>query len=67
MNRDNIPDYVRDKFASAQLAKRIENYYRNKGIYTVKAWVEEIPLGDQIYYGVRSNIHMDVRDVGATI
>lgn len=54
-------DYLKNKNASAGLAKRIEDFWHKKGHTSVKAWVETITqLNGEKYFVIRSNIEFKV-------
>jgi hypothetical protein len=59
--RSKIPNYLTDKRASNQLAKRIEQFWHNKGYLSVKAWVETHQgIDGSKTHMVRSNITFTV-------
>lgn len=63
-NTVTIPDYTADRYWAGVLAKRIENFWKNKGYQGINAWVETDarPNGIKIY-SVRSNIKFDCSDL----
>ncbi len=55
-------DYLTSKIESTFLARSIEKYYTERGIYGVSAWVEEqkCPKTGFKLYSIRSNIKFKV-------
>ena len=53
-------DYLGDRKASEQLAWRIKNYWREKGI-TCHTWAEPFYLGETRLWQVRSDLKFKVK------
>lgn len=57
MREVTTPDYIKDKFASMGLAKRIENHWHKKGYKQIRTWVDTHESKDgEKFYSIRSNI-----------
>ncbi len=65
----NKKDYIRNRFASEELAEKIRDYWHRRGFVGVKVWVEEDrPITDfgtrlPSNYVVRSNIVFNVDNI----
>ena len=57
----NIPDYSGDRFAAQMLANRITNYWRKRGYYKLRFWVEEDRNEERetSLFSIRSNVKFD--------
>ena len=51
-----VPDYTGKRSEAVKLAKKLEQFYHDKGYTDVKAWVEPEPRNGRNLWGVRSNI-----------
>jgi len=66
MNRN---DYIKNRYASQDLANKIRNWWHNKGYTSVQVWVEEenpiTDFGTKLppSYSVRSNINFTVDSI----
>lgn len=65
----NKRDYIKNKFASEELADQIRDWWHKRGYTQVRVWVEEdrpiTSLGTRLpaNYSVRSNIKMVVDNI----
>ncbi len=65
----NKNDYIRNRFASEEMADKIREFYHRKGYTKVKVWVEEdrptTSFGTKLpsVYSVRSNIQFNVASI----
>jgi hypothetical protein len=65
----NKKDYIRNKFASEELADQLRDWWHRRGYTKVRVWVEEDrPISDfgtrlPANYVIRSNIVMNVDSI----
>lgn len=66
-NLDKIPDYLRDKKASTQMAKKIEDSWIKNGYKDTRVWVEEEWLkgSEKPLYVIRGNIIQQVPSISS--
>jgi hypothetical protein len=59
----NHPDYYGSYTDSKMLSNRIERYWKNKGYYWVKVWIEsEEDVEGRKTHVIRSNLKFNARD-----
>lgn len=69
-SRKNKKDYLKNKPASIELAKRLQDFYHKKGYSFIKVWVEDFPSETPEtpeYYSIRSNIKFNVANIETTV
>jgi len=61
-------DYVGDREAAGELAKRLQEYYHKRGYTEIRVWVEpELSSRNRKLWGIRSNIVFNVNKIAQNL